>query len=119
MKARGEHYEKQPGEDLRSVIRGVTGAKGRVHVHFGTPLTGHYADAESIAAAIDRQIVAGYRLFPTHYWAAARLGVPNLPRVAACPALEAHLAACPAADRDALLTQYANPVKHARELDLI
>jgi len=118
-KARGEVYEKAPGEDLRSVIRGVTGAKGRVHLNFGTPLTGPFADAEAIATAIDRQIVAGYRLFPTHYWAAARAGVPNLPVVAACPALEAHLAACPEPDRDALIAQYANPVKHARALDLI
>jgi len=118
-KARGEQYAKEPGEDLRSMLAGVTGAKGRVHVHFGTPLTGEYADAESIAHAIDRQIIAGYRLFPTHYWAAARLGVSNLPDVASCPALEAHLAACPQSDREALLLQYANPVKHARELDLI
>jgi hypothetical protein len=113
VKGAGGAYEKAPDEDLRSVTAGVVGHKGRVHIHFGTPLAGPFADAEAVAVAIDRQVLAGFHLFPTHQWAAAQTGVegvtaPSLPR------MEARIAACPPEFRDALLCQYANPVRSAQ-----
>jgi 1-acyl-sn-glycerol-3-phosphate acyltransferase len=118
-RALGETYEKQSGEDLRAVIDGVAGAKGRVHLHFGTPVTGHFADAEEVAAAIDRQIVAGYRLFPSHWWAARRSGITVVSAAGDSAAMAARYEACPADLREALLTQYSNPVRRARELGLV
>jgi 1-acyl-sn-glycerol-3-phosphate acyltransferase len=115
VKARGDAYEKAPGEDLRSVTTGVLGRKGRVHLQFGAPLAGAFADADAVALEIDRQIVAGYRLFPSHLWAAARVHVEGCSS-ARLPAMEQRLAACPAEWRDALVLQYANPVRRAREL---
>ncbi len=115
-------YVKGEGEDLKSVVTGIRGHKGRVHLRFGTPLAGHFEDAVATALAIDRQVVAGYRLFPTHLWAAQTLGVADLPAIDSSPALELLKARVADADADLrphLLQQYANPVRRARELDLV
>ncbi|NJN52320.1 MAG: glycerol acyltransferase, partial [Gammaproteobacteria bacterium] len=120
--ARTGRYEKRAGEDLESVVTGIRGDKGRVQLHFGTPLTGAFDDASGVAAAIDRQIVAGYRLFPTHLWAAAESGMEGLPPHEPSRALAVLKARVDGADRALrphLLLQYANPVRRARELGLI
>lgn len=62
----GVAYFKQEGEDIASIIRGITGEKGRVHIGFGQPLTGDYAHAEEVAAEVDRQVAAEYRLYPSN-----------------------------------------------------
>ena len=64
-------YTKQPGEDDKSIGLGITGYKGRVHVHFGDPITSGFEDAKQLAALTDAQILTGYRLFPVHYLAYA------------------------------------------------
>ncbi len=40
-----------------------------MHVAFGTPLSGEFADAEAVARAVDQQVIALYRLHPTNYFA--------------------------------------------------
>ena len=67
-------YEKPDDEDLKSIVRGITGEKGRVHLHFGQELRTPPEDADAVAAEIDRQIHAGYRLWPTQLEAYRRLG---------------------------------------------
>ena len=59
-------YLKQEGEDIASIIRGITGSKGRVHIGFGQPLTGDFADAGEVAAEVDRQVATEYRLYPSN-----------------------------------------------------
>jgi len=114
VKAAGGTYEKEPGEDLRSVTTGVLGQKGRVHLHVGAPLSGTFADPEAVAAEIDRQIVAGFKLFPSHLWAAAREGVAGVAAPSSVPRMRRRVDACPPALRDTLLLQYANPVRQAQ-----
>lgn len=120
-------YEKQPGEDDRSIAKGLTGYKGRVHVAFGQPLTGDYEDAKAVAAATDKQIVALYRLYPSNYLAMeqlepeADLGNWREDFDAAMLSIEQQrfherLEACPAEHREWWLRQYANPVISRREL---
>jgi 1-acyl-sn-glycerol-3-phosphate acyltransferase len=118
VRKRGEVYEKQRGEDLASVVTGVSGAKGRVHLHFGTPLSRQFADAEGVAAEIDRQIVQGYRLFPNHLWAAAQCGTADIDAPATC-SLATRLETVPQELREMVLLQYANPVRRARELGFV
>ncbi|MEE4361648.1 MAG: 1-acyl-sn-glycerol-3-phosphate acyltransferase [Pseudomonadales bacterium] len=112
-------YAKPEDEDLRSIVRGITGEKGRVHLSFGEELVAPGDDADAVAAAIDRQIHAGFRLFPTHLDAYRRLGgqVPEAlerevgPLSDAIGALfAARLDALPVAERPWLLAQYAAPV---------
>lgn len=73
-------YVKNPGEDLNSILTGITQPKGRIHMAFCAPLTP--ADLEAfrglsasvfcreVAALIDRRIRSAYRLFPNNYIAA-------------------------------------------------
>lgn len=80
-KSRDGHYEKAPDEDVKSVVTGIIGPKGKVHLEIGTPLRPRDiqpADdedlAEHVASVLDRRIQAGYRLMPTNYAAHAMLG---------------------------------------------
>jgi len=66
-------YHKKPGEDLRSIVTGITGYKGHIHVAFGTPLSGELITAETVAAAIDRQMIDNNLFHPSNQLAAAAL----------------------------------------------
>lgn len=67
-------YRKAEGEDLNSVVTGIIGDKGKVHLTVGRPLTlqeltppdgTDYAD--HVAALLDSHIQSAYRLMPTNY----------------------------------------------------
>lgn len=119
-------YTKAPGEDDASIALGITGYKGRVHIHFATPLSAPPEDAKQLATEVDRQILGNYRLFPVHYLAYAmwserdpQLQVPSAAEL--FPAAEVsraesewqkRLAACPAEQQPYLVLQYANPVRN-------
>jgi hypothetical protein len=114
-------YEKPPDEDLQSVIAGITGHKGRVHVHFGEPLRGEYTDADAVAADIDRQIVSGSKIFPTHEYAAARLANGGSVQSLSAPVRRSwlpRLKQCPPGQRKFVLMQYANILKNREELGI-
>jgi 1-acyl-sn-glycerol-3-phosphate acyltransferase len=116
-------YVKQPGEDLASMVDGITGYKGRVHLRVAPPLSGSFADPEAMAEQLDRVIVGGMRVFPTHTEAARRLGMAcREPDVAALPrvmrAFEARVEACPAEERPLLLGGYGNLIRNRRTLGL-
>ena len=117
-------YSKQPGEDDTSIAKGLTGYKGRVHIAFGTPLTGDYPDARAVAAETDRQILGLYRLYPSNYLAVEQL-VEAQTQVDISgwrdqfdramlaqeqQRFDQRLAACPDQQRQWWLRQYANPV---------
>lgn len=115
-------YQKQEHEDLASIYKGVVGMKGGIHVAFGDEFNPVPADDEQLAAAIDRQIIANYRLQPTHIMAWETLyGRDN--RVDAWKKALAvrdwgenetgfaeRLAGVPEEQREILLEMYANPV---------
>jgi 1-acyl-sn-glycerol-3-phosphate acyltransferase len=117
-------YVKQPGEDLASMVEGITGYKGRVHLHVSTPLQGEFADAEAMAVALDRIIVAGMRVFPTHVRAAEQLGmtgvrpsdVEPLPRV--MRDFESRIHGCPPEELPFLLGGYGNLLRNRQKLGL-
>ncbi|MEM8766214.1 MAG: 1-acyl-sn-glycerol-3-phosphate acyltransferase [Pseudomonadota bacterium] len=120
---RDGHYEKADNEDLTSIIVGMTGFKGRVHVHYGAPMQGAFEDGDALALALDKEIVGGLRVFPTQAAAATRLGfepVPPtpdwLPEVKA--SWEARLVSCPEFERTQLLASYGNLIRNRAELGL-
>ena len=85
-------YDKAANEDLKSIARGLTGYKGRVHLHFGERIVGRFEEADALGRAIDQAIARGLRVFPVHRDAARRLGdqvdidipvPPDLPEVEA------------------------------------
>lgn len=126
IRASSGSYEKAPGEDDQSIALGITGYKGRVHVHFGAPVQTGLEDSKQLAAEMDQQIIGGYRLFPVHYLAYAMwaerdpaLDVPTAAQLFPAEELataeaEWHkrLAGCPAEQQPYLVLQYANPVRN-------
>lgn len=66
-------YRKKPGEDLNSIVTGITGYKGHVHVAFGQRLQGVLTTAETVAAEIDRQMLENNLIHPSNYLAAIEL----------------------------------------------
>jgi hypothetical protein len=64
----GQAYIKSENEDVKSIVTGLMGEKGRVRVCFGDVMPEReFTDAETLASAIDRQIVLGYACFPINY----------------------------------------------------
>lgn len=73
-------YKKTPNDDGLNMITGLKGYKGRVHITFGKPLNelldtcninwetlDKTQQIEEIANIIDREIYAGYRMYPNNY----------------------------------------------------
>jgi len=77
--SRDEKYKKKPGEDFRSIITGLTGFKGRVHISIGKTIDEELevlADfpnmndkLRELGDIIDRQIFEIYKLWPTNLMA--------------------------------------------------
>ncbi len=123
-------YSKAPGEDDASIALGITGYKGRVHVHFGAPMTQVSEDAKQMAAELDQEILTGYRLFPVHYLAYAMwegreeaLQVPTAATLFGADEVaraqtewKRRLAACPNEQQPYLVLQYAMPVRNQYRL---
>ncbi len=103
-------------EDIQSIVAGITGHKGRVRLSFGTPLDASFGAPDAVAAEIDRQVLDGYHLFPSHYLALEALGeapeLVDLSEVTDADRIrfQARLQQVPAELRDWWLAQYANPV---------
>ena len=70
-------YIKKPGEDLNSVLTGISQQKGRVHISVGTPVLREDLEPydsltnieynKSVSTLIDKSILSRYRLYPNNY----------------------------------------------------
>ncbi len=65
----GGTYSKQRDEDLNSIVRGIEGHKGRVHVAFGKPAPSTIETPAALAEYIDHQMHRDYRLWPSNWLA--------------------------------------------------
>ncbi|SJL84120.1 1-acyl-sn-glycerol-3-phosphate acyltransferase [Vibrio palustris] len=111
-KAETGAYEKREFEDIESIIQGIIGEKGRVHVTFGDVIEQHCDTPELLAEEIDRQIHEHYKLFPIHYLAndPQRDDVPEDVKAI----LDKKLAQLPKEAHPYLLDSYANPVRNRK-----
>ncbi|MCS4435411.1 1-acyl-sn-glycerol-3-phosphate acyltransferase [Aquiflexum gelatinilyticum] len=77
-KARSEAYVKGENEDFHTLLNGIIGQKRGIHIHIGDLLTdqidnisksvsGSVKQMQELAELIDRQIILGYKLWPTKY----------------------------------------------------
>ena len=116
---RDSTYEKPPGEDLLSLVRGLNGQKGKVILRLGKRLDGEFESVAEVAAEIDRQIISNLQLFPVNYWAMSKLEDPEYQSLShRVPILEKkelltltqRLKSCPPEHRSYWLKMYANPV---------
>lgn len=71
-------YIKAPREDFYSIVSGITQEKGRIHIHFGKPVTREDLDEiaskkmknarfDELRLLLDQRIQNGYHLWPTNY----------------------------------------------------
>lgn len=126
--SRSGEYKKAPGEDLASVVTGIQGHKGKVHLAVGKPVAAaELVPAEGVdifdhvAHVIDRRIVAAYRLMPSNYAAYDMLHgtAHHRARYSAATVRELERRTSAMADderRRLLLEMYANPVVSALEM---
>ena len=56
--------------DLQELVSGITGDKGRVHLHICKTITNIPKDLDGLAEDIDKEIISNYRLWPSNYIAA-------------------------------------------------
>ena len=106
-KAEQGAYEKREFEDVESIVQGIVGQKGRVHVAFGEPLSGEFDNADQLAEAIDRQIYDNYHLFPSNLLAAGQTLEGHQAEV---KLFEQHIARIPTELKEMVLSMYARPV---------
>lgn len=115
----GQSYQKSDDEDVMSIVTGLMGDKGRVHVHYGTvPAKPCFESANALAQEIDQQIVAGYQCYDVNYAAHKMLVkhgmVAPLNQYPDCTQAEQWLlkraAEEPEAVRVQLYSMYAQPV---------
>ncbi|MDX1398282.1 MAG: 1-acyl-sn-glycerol-3-phosphate acyltransferase [Oceanospirillum sp.] len=115
-------YNKVEFEDIDSIVKGISGHKGRVHVHFDQPLSGEFANADEAAAQIDRQIWDNYCFYPSNWLALEQLG--GYEHISGKPLItdqersqfEQRLQGIPEALRPYVLKMYANPILNSRGL---
>ncbi|GGE73508.1 acyltransferase [Streptosporangium jomthongense] len=137
-KARAGSYKKAEGEDTEQIMKGLTEFKGHVHVHFGTPIVDAPENPKQLAALIDREVHANYRLHASNLVAYEMRGPDTTGSEASADArtsftesvattdkfsaedmrvaraeMEKRLEACDPATRPYLLDMYANPVQTA------
>ena len=132
--ARRQKYEKAPGEDLRSIVNGIEGQKGRISLKVLRPINqSRFMQNEpserndffrDLAQQIDRAIRSSYRLFDTNYIAYDMLNrsIEHLGREYTNEELRAfrthaeraieQLQGAPEELRSIFLEIYANPVKN-------
>ena len=125
------YYTKKSGEDLNSILSGITSPKGRIHVAICKPLTEEdfapFADLpgsgfnKAIASLLDNRILSAYKPMPTAFIARDLLsgalspdGVSvsgDTPYTAAeVAAFLRHIKTAPANLRERILAMYAAPI---------
>ncbi|RJX68929.1 1-acyl-sn-glycerol-3-phosphate acyltransferase [Vibrio sinensis] len=107
-KATNGTYEKGEFEDIDSIIQGIIGDKGRVHVAFGEVIDQQFETPDLLAKEIDRQIHTNYKLFPINQLAAGDESVDSDVK----QALTDKLLQLPEGAHSYLIQSYANPVRN-------
>jgi 1-acyl-sn-glycerol-3-phosphate acyltransferase len=117
QRAEQGNYQKGEQEDVSSIARSITSPKGAVHVAFGQPLDDSFANADEVAAEIDRQVLTMYRVHPSNLvayrmqHAVLPAGFADHPGLAGAEqVLRERLAGLPAEQHQLLLSMYANPL---------
>ncbi|MCL7944634.1 1-acyl-sn-glycerol-3-phosphate acyltransferase [Marinobacter sp. ATCH36] len=135
-RARTGEYIKREGEDTDQIMKGLTGFKGHVHVHFGAPIANAEDNPKDLSARIDREMHANYHLHTSNLVAYQQRGIHPESHAtrdsvsdavvtaeawspaeieAAEAEMERRLDACDPAIRPYVLDMYANPVVTALE----
>lgn len=114
LQQKSEHgtYQKTEQSDIHSIVTGMVGFKGHVHVSFGTEIMLRSDEADEAAALVDAQIIRNYLLQPTNHLALRMLQGESVAegQDESARRFQEHVAAAAPAIRPFLLQMYANPV---------
>lgn len=107
-------YKKSEFEDIESIVQGIIGFKGDVHVAFGEPIVDPFETADDLARAIDQAVISNYHLHSSNLLAAevARDQVPAAKR----ESFQSRVAAIPPECLPWFVVQYANPALNKQAL---
>ena len=115
-------YTKDEKSDINSIVQGMIGFKGHVHVAFGEEINLENDDVDAAAELVDRQIVSNYLLQPSNYFALSKLRETEPDFAKEIPLaneamtddsvaqMQQRLEQIPPKIRPYLLRMYANPV---------
>ena len=109
-KSESGEYNKTEFEDIESIVSGIVGQKGHVHVAFGEPLSGDFNNADEVAEEIDNQIYKNYYLHPSNLIAAEQ-DVDNISSLD-IDVFNARIQSVKPELKEMVLKMYANPVRH-------
>jgi hypothetical protein len=118
IRAQTGSYHKRESEDFESILKGIRGYKGHIHVAFGTPLKESYADAQEVAGALDHQIIPNYQVRPAHIVACDQIGLKydhgryDIPNKEEIDYFLKRMEAIPKEYREVALASYAQVVKN-------
>lgn len=105
-------YQKGELEDIKSIIKGIKGYKGRVCISAGKPITEGFDEPEELASLIDQCIYQNYEMFPSVLLSAHKLGYASDREIQDISSqdkikFENHIASCPEHLRERILNMYA------------
>lgn len=105
-------YQKEPGEDIRSIMTGIKQWKGKVHLTISEPIKNtEISTPEALAQILDMRIGQGTYLWPNNYIASDILNnsqqYADLYTASQFHDFEAHLQQCESLYRTQLLHIYA------------
>ncbi len=106
-------YKKSQYEDIDSIVRGITGYKGDVHVAYGEPLTADFDTAEHLAEAINASVISNYHLHASNLLAADENADVDADKRTF---FQARLEGIPSECRERFTSMYANPVLNKSKL---
>lgn len=106
-------YQKGEFEDIESIVSGIIGYKGRVHVSIGKPLSEGFENPEELAVVIDKAIHQQYRLFASNLLAADMTDSSITPEQK--QVFEQRMAAIDAKWREIVKATYAKPAINQRD----
>ncbi len=115
QKAVNGHYEKSELEDIDSIVQGIVGEKGHIHVSFGDVIEHSVESVEELAKELDKQIHNLYHLYPINLLAAGVEDDSITDEVR--EQLQTKLNRLPKEAHPYLLDAYANPVRNNTNLE--
>lgn len=105
-------YKKTNLEDINSIVNGITGYKGHIHVKVGAPITDGFSTPEELSSIIDDYIHHNYHLFPSNYISVGKLdGIPE----SDIKKFNERIQNIPENERDLFKSYYANPVFNSKK----
>lgn len=117
-------YQKGDLEDIKSIIKGIKGYKGRVSVIAGEPISGGFETPEELATIIDNFIYSNYAIYPSVLLSACKLGMCDESKLSSISEedrakFEERINSYPENLRERILRMYAAPYDNQKRIGVI